>query len=311
MASLFAISPALRLSRSLLLALAFLLPPGNQSAEAESQNPADRSELDRALAASSYLEPAPALSNPRDLLSWRAPEDLLLLIFSAGSDEERLPDPCGADRRITPAFLTDLAGSNIDLNSASSPGTKTLAVLVFCSPFVLGAFDQESGDGEPKIARRSHLLATLLTQVAQRGLSADQVFLVGHSAGAWASMEAAGLEPDKLAGVVALAPAFAGPRDERPATWQTLFEDRRQELSKTLTSPTLLYTFQLDRYGEQSDIADLAALPSVTPLDLPSHRIDGRACRGYHPHRTAFYDCFRRTQLTRIKDFLVQAGQKR
>ena len=72
----------------------------------------------------------------------------------------------------------------------------------------------------------------------------------------------------------------------------------------------LIFTFTDDRFGAAEDLDPLAALPGVTLLNLPSRRIGARDCRGYHPHRTAFYDCFRRSQLTRIKDFMVQAGQK-
>ena len=133
----------------------------------------------KALSASDYLAPAPALRRPADLLSWSTPEQTLLLVYSGGSEEERLPDPCGVDRRTTPAFLSDLAGDSL------APGGPRVAVLVYCTPFILGGFDQTRGQGEPKVARRAQALVALLDRLGRDGLPGRRIFLVGQSAGAW------------------------------------------------------------------------------------------------------------------------------
>lgn len=93
-------------------------------------------------------------------------------------------------------------------------------VTEFCDPDLRGDFvagqcwsDPTSCRG-PKVCARSNALVRHLAE-RYRGRDRREVFLAGHSTGAWASMLVKRSDPGLVNGVLAFAPAFANKRSER------------------------------------------------------------------------------------------------
>lgn len=254
-----------------------------------------------------------ALSDPTDPLSLEAPKRVLIVIYNHGSRAEFRRDRCHPGAETTPPVLRDLAGTSIE-------GLE-VAVFAFCTRSRLGDFDESSGEGEPKVIKRAREIAALARGFVRAGVPAQRIFLAGQSAGGWAALLAAaatslaaetpseanlGSRDAALGGVVAFAPAFAGPVEDRPETWQTLRDTQAAELAALPWLAGLVYAFEGDRYEPPADLHFLARIPGVTLLARPGDRLGGRPCGAHEAHLRAFADCFAAAETARLRGFLAE-----
>lgn len=99
---------------------------------------------------------------------------------------------------------------------AESPATRLVYYL--CSNVVASQTYNVAGI-TGHIDNRAQQFKTAIAQMTAAGISPKNIFIAGHSAGAWSALKAAFsiLDPASFGGVIAFAPAFTGETVGRPA----------------------------------------------------------------------------------------------
>ncbi len=249
--------------------------------------------------AGAWLAPAPPLAGG-DPLALAAPAATAVLIYLPGSAAEGTPDVCAPLAPVggtTPYVVQELAGRSL--------AGKRLAVFGFCTATKVGSFRRDRYAGTPKVMGRHDDLRRLARAFLARGLPPDNLFLAGHSAGAWAALLLERNDPDALNAVLAFAPAFAGARDTRSPSWRQLRQEMVEYLRRAPRLDSLVFAFAGDPFNRPRDLAFLAGIAGSSLVGLPSDSIDGVACSAATPHRVPFLDCFARTQLDDLEFFLA------
>jgi pimeloyl-ACP methyl ester carboxylesterase len=119
------------------------------------------------------------------------------------------------------------------------------------------------------------------------GVPARHIFLVGQSAGAWSSLLVQRQAADTINAVIALAPAFAGPRSEESVYpwWRREILPKQMEfMTQARVLNALIFAFPDDDYDRPQELAPLASISGVTLVAFQD-------CQG--GHLTAFTACFR------------------
>ena len=85
--------------------------------------------------------------------------------------------PMGTQRRDV---IKELSGKKV----------RGLEVVVygFCTPAKTGSYHQRSRTGEPKVMQRVENIEDVVRSFQNAGVPAEHIFLVGNSAGGWASL---------------------------------------------------------------------------------------------------------------------------
>ncbi len=152
------------------------------------------------------------------------------------------------------------------------------------------------------VYKRLDEIERILDELLAAGVSADRVFLAGHSAGGWASLMAAAVFPEKFNGVIAFAPAFAGKRSnaKRFPHWRQVVRPRL--IKHMLTAPTLpalVFAYRRDPYNRPEELAFLAeAYPD-------SVRFVPYGCENALSHLLHLYDCRESETSAAIADFIA------
>ena len=241
------------------------------------------------------LRPAPAGLAPRPPAA--VASDVALVIYSHGSREEFLADRCAPRGDTTPSVVRDLVGARI-------AGFR-LAVYADCTPTRRGDFVAAQHAGAPKVEERAADLERLIERFWAAGLPPQRIVLMGHSAGAWASLWTARDADPPVAGVIAVAPAFAGPARTRSAGWRWLREVHERELAASRRLPALVFAFRDDAFETPQTLSFLERIPGVDLVAVPPAGADPPACAGATAHRAIFTPCFEREQQARIRAFLA------
>lgn len=236
-----------------------------------------------------------------DTIRLAAPAETVVLIYNHGSDQEFIPDPCepaagDASEWSVPSILADLSGTRV--------AGKVIAVYGYCTPSRVGEYRHAKRAGEPKVVKRAREIGLLADRFAGLGVPRPQIFLVGHSAGAWASLLAARERPRAVNAVIAFGPAFAGRRATRPLGWEWLRGAQVAYLSGAAQIDALVFAFEGDHYEPPEDLAFLGGIPGVELVVLSGTRIDGVSCGDRPPHLTDRKPCFRATQGDRIRHYI-------
>jgi pimeloyl-ACP methyl ester carboxylesterase len=245
-----------------------------------------------------YLGPAPFVTRDGERRLIPQPERSVLVVYNHGSAEELIPDACEPAGATTPPVIGDLAGQKIR-------GFRII-VFAYCTPSRVGAFHHASGEGEPKVVKRTKDIERLIGEFVAGGLAPERIFVAGHSAGGWAALLAARRAVAPFNGVIAFAPAFAGRKAGREDGWWALHHRQVADLSLSERLDALVFAFEGDAYNDAGDLQFLAQVEGVDFVVLPGDRIDGADCDKPDPHQTPFRDCFRQTQGKRIVRFLEE-----
>ena len=241
-----------------------------------------------------------------DALRLVAPAETVVVIYNHGSDQEFVPDPCdpaGGDSSewSVPSVLSNLSGTRV--------AGKVIAMYGYCTPSRVGEYRHAERSGEPKVAKRAREIATLVDRFVALGVPRRQIFLAGHSAGAWASLLAAREHPRSFNAVIGFGPAFAGRRATRPPGWEWLRGTQVLHLRAAPRIDALVFAFEGDPYEPPADLAFLRGIPGVELVVLSETRIDGVSCGGGSPHLTDRKPCFHATQGARIRDYIERRLQ--
>jgi predicted esterase len=236
-----------------------------------------------------------------DAIRLAAPAETVVLIYNHGSEQEFIRDPCEPARGDSsewsvPSVLSNLSGTRV--------AGKVIVVYGYCTPSRVGEYLHAERSGEPKVVKRAREIAILADRFAALGVPRRQIFLAGHSAGAWASLLVAREGPGWFNAVVGFGPAFAGRRASRPPGWQWLRGTQVLHLSAATRIDALIFAFEGDPYEPPEDLAFLRRIPGVELVVLSGTQIDGVSCGSRSPHLTDRKPCFHATQGARIRDYI-------
>lgn len=223
------------------------------------------------------------------------PADAVLLIYNHGSRQEFYPDRCDPASDV-PQVVRNLDGRQV--------AGKQVIVYAFCTPSRVGEYRHESRTGEPKVVKRARDIENLVDKFTAAGLPSRNIFLVGHSAGAWASFLVSRRGNVDVNAVIGFAPAFAGPSATRSSGWWDL---HRKQSALLRTSPqldALVFAFEGDPYSEVSELGSVFSASGVEFAPVPRVTGGGGDCARMTSHNGAFTKCFEEIAGRRISTFI-------
>lgn len=240
-------------------------------------------------------------NGPQQPLRFADPARAVVLIYTHGSVGEFEADPCRLDRLDVPFGLP----SAIAALEGRTLWGRTLRIDGFCTPSKVGAFD--IGSGRPrrlKVELRKEDLRERVEAYRAQGVPAAQIFLAGHSAGAWAALLLKAEEPQLFNAVIAIAPAFAGLRQSQDALWLRV---RQNNLDRLLSAPRLdglVFVFEGDPYESPLSLQPLSLRRDLAFVNVTESARRQRGCRA-DPHQTALDGCFAAGWAAAIGDWLA------
>lgn len=226
-----------------------------------------------------------------DILQLADPGQYVYLIYNHGSLPEDQRDLCNPKSRWLPGRVPPV----VALMDGLEIDTRSVVVYALCS-IVPARFDNND-PSQIKVRLRVGELSGLVDGLHRRGVPSRQIFLVGHSAGAWAALLFQRQKPEAINAVVGFAPAFAGVKDLRNEHWTAIRQRHQNWLADATSSPALLYGFNGDPYYSLEDLAFFRDIPGVV-----FHWVEGPRCM--LGHRAVFGDCFRQHGHEEILQFL-------
>ncbi len=226
----------------------------------------------------------------------------IVIIYNHGSTYEFRRDPCRPcnvqDIWGTPPVARNLSGEVID--------GKTILVYSLCTSIESGDYNGLSRTGELKVVKRSKEIRDKVNEFIDIGIPKHQIFLMGHSAGAWASLLMLRNNPRHVNSVIAFAPAFAGKYKKRNSGWEWVYHQQKEVLASVQTLPALVYAFENDPYNRIDDLVFLDTIPGVVFKPYITSRHPGNTCNNliFSGHRTDFGICFSKSQKNVIMDYI-------
>ena len=183
----------------------------------------------------------------------------VLVIFLHGSEDEAVPDMCIPKGKwsTTPAIISGVSGEVVK--------GKQVVVFAHCTS-VMPAVSSSSmiSPADTKVARRYQELGRVLGHFTNAGYLKENIFIAGHSAGAWVALWGLAEHPTAFAGAIAFAPAFAG-KPGRPPGWDYLRKTAIDRFAKATVLPSLIYAFENDEWEPVHALEQIfAALPGVS-----------------------------------------------
>jgi pimeloyl-ACP methyl ester carboxylesterase len=207
------------------------------------------------------------------------PGKAVVLIFNHGTNRPQVRHQCSENRDV-PAVVRDLAPAH------------RWTIHYLCS-----AATDDGVDGSYTYKRADEILA-VVADYRKRGVPAERIFLLGHSAGGWSSLMAARKDHTGFNAVIAFAPAFAGPRHEAPRYpwWRgRLQPDQIAFLRQSKRIEALIFAYSDDDFDRPSELAPLESIVGVRLLAFD-------ACNA--GHLTTYSDCFREGAKVEIADYI-------
>ena len=221
-------------------------------------------------------------ASPAGLPAIDDPQSAVVVIYSHGTTRPQRLENCGAQYNQPPSTLTDLTG-----------GQSPLIVHFLCSRA------RDEGVAGSYIYKRADEIGDTVGAFAQAGVPAANIYLAGHSAGAWSSLMYMSEHAETVAGAVLFAPACCGPRheiDDYPI-WRT--EIRPQQVSEIAGGDTLdalVFAYTDDAFNRPQELAFLTDAYSQT-VTLVS-----QSCGA--GHATFRQDCNANATRSAIADYL-------
>lgn len=152
--------------------------------------------------------------------------------------------------------------------------------------------------------KRANEIESLLDQFIEAGVKPDNIFLLGHSAGGWASLLSNRFLGQKFAGTIAFAPAFAGPRHEEnkyPIWRQTLRPQQVKYLEELPMIDALVFAYSDDKFNRPVELAFLKKFNSVRLIEVNDCH-DG--------HQTTFGYCLKEKARPLLEQYINEKLKK-
>lgn len=228
------------------------------------------------------------------------PDQKILLIYNHGSQPEHKKDYCYPNGWTTPTLIKNLSGEKIN-------GLE-IVVYAYCSPWRFGGYNSILRMGEPKVIKRAKSIEQLIEKFIDNGVASEHIFLVGHSAGAWASLLVARRGNISFNSVIGFAPAFSGKRKSRSEGWWYLRDQQIEYLQQASSLHALIYAFESDPYNDVEALKFLRNINGIVLISTDDMTNIAREnnCSPPSGHRGSFKDCFTQTQLNVITEYIKQ-----
>jgi hypothetical protein len=207
------------------------------------------------------------------------PAKAVVLIVNHGTLRPQFRHVCNEDRDV-PAVMRDIADA------------RQWTIFYLCSAALDG------GEAGSYTYKRADEILAAVALYRGRGVPAQRIFLVGHSAGAWSSLMAARKNHGGFNAIVAFAPAFAGPRHEAAQFpwWRgRIALEQIAYLRQAPRIDALIFAYSDDEFDRPSDLAPLAAIPGIRILAFD-------AC--HSGHGTTYSECFRVGARVEIEHYI-------
>ncbi|MGE4010804.1 MAG: alpha/beta hydrolase, partial [Alphaproteobacteria bacterium] len=179
----------------------------------------------------------------------------------------------------------------------------------YCTPSKLGDYVAATQQGEPKVQKRAKDIEALIVDALAQGVPPEQIFVAGHSAGAWASLLVARRGQVKIGGYILFAPAFAGHYSARQPGWWDLQNRLAKYIGEAEQIDALVYAFENDKFNRVEDLRFLSRVKGVQFFALQSREVDGVACARQDGHETVYEECFRTTRNAEILNFILKRAR--
>ncbi len=245
---------------------------------------------------SRFITPDPESIHQVDLSH---PENIVVLIYNHGSFAEQYLDACNPLQRYglgaTPEVVASL--SHRTLNE------KRILVYSLCSS-LKRRIKLKNTSSNIKLSIRTQEIAQQVRFFLDVGIPAKQIFLFGHSAGGWASLNYLRRYPDTVNAAIIFAPAFAGHWQNRAEQWQRFYTDYRSNLQSAAQLKALIFAFENDPYYQLSEINFFKDIPGIT-FKAIVHK-SKKACT-LSGHQAAFSTCFKKRYQQEIWQYIVQS----
>lgn len=248
------------------------------------------------VAPSQFVVPS-AVGLAPDAFAYPDADQRVLLIYNHGSRADHVPDRCEPNGLTTPKMVKGLSGRKV--------GGLQILVYGLCTN-VVGRWQGVDQPEGIKLMRRVEKIEQTVQEFLDAGVPAANIFLVGHSAGGWASLLVVRRGRVPVNAAIAFAPAFAGRKSRRSEKWQALRDQQEAFLSGAERLDALVYVFERDAFNAPEELAFLDGIPGTRVHHLDDEAIDGVRCRRPRGHRTAFGDCFRLTQEAAILAYIAR-----
>ena len=215
----------------------------------------------------------------------------VVMIFNHGSGSWGKRHICN-EKRDVPKLLVDLAEAD------------SLKIHYLCSRVT------DHTRGRRFASDRAAEILHVVYQYRAKGVPARNIFLMGHSAGAWASLLAARRNGQQFNAVIAFAPASFGDRKQ----WASRGFKRAKagrvpriqaiEAAKIASGAlsALVYAFPKDTFNGPAELAFLKTVPGVSFI------VTGGCKAG---HATPYTSCFADAETGRVRRFIVRRLQSR
>lgn len=239
---------------------------------------------------SRFADPVPRIvgdSWTPEQLKIANPRTATVVVYSHGTRRPQQYDNCEAPGYTLPPVLARLDGGDVQ-------------VMRHCSAAIEPRVRETAGK---QVFLRAEELLRLVKGLTARGVSPQRIYLAGNSNGGWSSLMAYARDPEAFAGVVAFAPAFAGPRSEESLYpwWRQVARPKQVKLLEDAAElNALVFAYEGDRFNRPQE---LAFLPEAHPDTV---RLIAYGCGNARPHGTYRRDCREDQTLALIRDYIRQ-----
>ena len=192
-----------------------------------------------------------------------------IIIYSHGTVRPQKAEDCNADYNRVPDSLTRLEQRGL------------ARIRFLCST----ATDDDKEQGT-YIYKRAGEIGREVDLLRARGARARDIFLAGHSAGAWSSLMFMSSGADRVNAAILFAPACCGPRSERDVypQWLKVIQPRQvSEITSGKIISALVFAYSDDPFNRPQD---LGFLTKTFPNSI---RLIAEACGA--GHLTHLSDC--------------------
>ena len=233
------------------------------------------------------------------------PEDIILILYSHGSEGDNKSDKCMKSWTKVPPVLTQLHNTKIN--------NLEIKIYMLCSGVrgwsqaeqdkMADDFDKigklplrfKDKDGLLLIDKQKQILKqkVILEKIKEfESLGFKNIVLAGHSAGGWASMALYSYYPEIVKGAIAFNPAFAGKLvTNKDEFWSAI---RKREIAKMKLSDSsniIVYSHDRDEFENPSTLTFLSKLNNIEFIDLSSSLCKGKTMTG-GDHGIPLNKCF-------------------
>lgn len=151
----------------------------------------------------------------------------------------------------------------------------------------------------------------LLGRLAAGGVPPRNIFIVGHSGGASTALITAEKAPRMFNSAIVTAPGYGFAWLEQEGEnypWMKVEYDKwRSRLARAEDMSALVFLFEGDVYAPPADAQFLATLPEVEVVTIADSDPErpGLCVDEPEPHFYAWSACFRRNELPRVEDYIL------